>query len=271
MNRIVLMALLGWLATAYDWNALGENTAAARPPVAFRVTTTIYAGKDEAPAAKHLVLFHDSLVYDLPEIDDSVVTVYDPPRKRVILIDRATQVRTTIATDDLIRLTAQIRAAATDDRARTRLGLDAVVEPIVVDPKSGEAAPLVLDEETASIASDGFMTSYGSVRYEVLTQTPRQASVATQYGQFADWAMRLNVVRRIGLAPFGRMNLNDRITAAGQMPRETRLTIRGRLTSDHYRSTHELIEQLSEHDRRQISDVGGMLALYREVPLEEFP
>ncbi len=272
MNRFIsptVIAAMALLFTPHFVN--GEANVPAIQSTEFRVKTTLFAGKDEQPAAEHLILFSDSLVYDLPQINDNVVTVFDPGRGRVILLDRATQVKSTIATDDLVKLTAQLRTSADSPKKRKQLGLDAEVQPIIVDPKTDEAAPVALNESSEKIASDGYMTTFGDARYEVLTQTPRQSAIAKQYGQFADLALRLNVIRPLGLPPFPRMTLNDRVTASGQIPLETRLTIRRAIMSDRYRSTHDLVELLSESDRKVIKEVGGMLALYKEVPLDQFP
>ncbi len=272
MNRLIYHTIFATMAMLLAPSfAQGEANVPAIQSTAFRVKTTLFAGKDEEPAAEHLILFSDSLVYDLPQINDNVVTVFDPGRGRVVLLDRATQVKSTIATDDLVKLTAQLRTSADNAKKRKQLGLDAEIQPIIVDPKTGEAAPVELNESSEKIASDGYMTKFGEARYEVLTQTPRQPAVAVQYGQFADLALRLNVIRPLGLPPFPRMSLNDRVTASGQIPLETRLTIRRALTSDRYRSTHVLVELLSESDRRSINEIGGMLALYKEVPLDQFP
>jgi hypothetical protein len=258
MNRLIYITAFGAMTVLTAPNfVLGDTKDTVGPPTDFRITTTLFAGKDEKPAAEHLILFSGAVVYDLPQLHDNVVTVFDPLRGRVVLLDRGTQVKSTIGTEELVKLTAQLRASADTDKKRKQLGLDAEVQSISVDPKTGK--------------SDGFTTTFGDAIYEVLTQSPRQSSVAKQYGQFADVALRLNVVRPLGLPPFPRMTLNDRITSSGQVPRETTLTIRRGLISERYRSTHDLVELLSEADRKAINEVGGMLALYKEVPLDQFP
>ncbi len=276
MNRIPpLVVILAAFVVISEQRLVAETTiiglpVATEPSSNFRVTTTIYSGNDKEASAEHLILFSDSLVYDLPQLDDTIVSVFDPQRGRVILLNRATQVRTTISTDDLMKLTAQLRAAATDANKQERLGLSATTQPIVNVAQQDVGT---IDDSLASIGdslSDGYMIRYGDVQYEVLTQTPRTPSISRQYAQFADWALRLNVARRIGSAPFGRMTLNQQVAAVGKLPRITTLTIRRGLTSDRFRSTHEVIEQLSESDRKTITEVGGMLAIYREVSFAEF-
>ena len=67
------------------------------------------------------------------------------------------------------------------------------------------------------------------------------------------------------------MSLNQKVASAGELPKELELQVKRPLKTDRYRSTYELIEQTSEKDRKQITEVGSMLALYREVPLGAFP
>jgi hypothetical protein len=279
LARTIVLTFLSVLALPHAARGQTENSnlalASATGPVEnnvdFRVTTQIFTGKEESSSAKHLILFSGSLVYDIAKIDQEQITVYDLERNRVILLDPSTKVRSIVEFQELIKMTAQVRAQATEPREKERLGLAVKIMPIVIDPSSGKAEPIEISDDGAKIASDGFMTRYGDVQYEVLTQKPRSQTIAKRYAVFADTALRLNVARRIGSSPFGRMTLNDHIASMGQIPRETTLTIRRPLSQDRYRSTHELIEQLSESDRAKIYEIGGMSALYREVPLAEFP
>tara|TARA_R110002049_G_scaffold27321_2_gene94032 strand:+ start:113753 stop:114517 length:765 start_codon:yes stop_codon:yes gene_type:complete len=223
----------------------------ANPSDPFRVVTTIFSGRAQEPSAEHLVLFHDSLVYDFPRIHDGQITVYDLKRGRVILLDRATQVRSTVPTTKLMELTAQLRAQAITPQAKEQLGVDAEVDR---------------NDDLSQ-----YSIRYGSLEYETDTQTPSRASIATQYGQFADLASQLNIARALGMPPIGRMKMNRQIADDARLPQQTTLTISKFGSRKTFRSTHELIERISQEDRSQIDEVGNMLALYREVPLSEFP
>ena len=217
----------------------------------FRVLTTIMDDQTQEPLAKHLVLFHEELVYDLPQINDARVTVYDLKRDRVILLDRTTQVRTTIATEKLLELTAQLRAEAVKPKAKEQLGINAIVDR---------------DDQMTR-----YSIRYGSIQYDTTTQTPTRERIAKQYGRFADLASQLNIARAVGMPPIGRMTMNRQIAVDGRMPLETTLTIHRIGHRNTFRSTHELIERISHADRSRIDEVGGMLALYREVGLSDFP
>ncbi|TWU26188.1 hypothetical protein Pla52o_00400 [Novipirellula galeiformis] len=226
---------------------LGMSSIASAQTADFRITTEIYENWSSNPSAKHLILFAGNLTYDLAEIEGRYATVYDPDRKRVILLDRHAKTRTTIDTEDMIRITAQARAAAETREQQERLGILA----------------------TPELESDRYRISYGDARYETTVQTPADIAMAIRYGQFVDLASRLNLVHRRGLPPFARMTLSQRVASDGKIPKETTLTIRRGVKVDRFRSQHELIASLSQQDKKRIEEIGGMLALYSEVPLSE--
>ncbi|TWU44873.1 hypothetical protein Q31b_00430 [Novipirellula aureliae] len=243
------------LAVTFSGTIVG--TFAAMPPAEaqtsghthFRVETKIFEGKQAKPAAHHLILFDSGLVYDVPVIDDRFVTIYDSPRSRVILIDRVAKTRTTLTIDDLVRVTAQAKSAAETRSQQERLGILATPE---------------FDAETNT-----YRISFEDTAYETVVDDSVALDSAIAYGQFADLASRLNLVRRIGLPPFARMSLNQRIAADGKMPKETTLSIRRGIATDRFHAKHEVIKQLSQKDLKQIEEIGSMLALYREVPLDQ--
>jgi hypothetical protein len=214
MNRVTLRVVF-WAAIAMTL-ASGSGVDAAT----FRMTTKIYQGTSLDAVAEHEILFDEGLTYDLPQIDARFVTVYDPAQKRVTLLDRQTQQQTTIGIDDLVKVTAQARAAANGLQQQARLGLRAAVGP--------------------SNRVIGYTIRFGNVEYHTTAQRPANGTIAKDYGRFADLASRLNLVRRLGPPPFGRMTLNQYMVAKGELPLETTLTLRHGETTSEYRSTHQL-------------------------------
>jgi len=217
----------------------------------FRVVTKIFTGKAKEAVAEHLILFHEGLVYDVPQLDGTEVTVYDMKRGRVILLDRASQVRATTTHDELLKLTAELNAQATDAKTRERLGIDATVN---------------LNDDLSQ-----YSIRYGGFSYSTTTQVPSLRTTAIRYGQFADLASQVSIARAVGMPPLGRMRLNRKIAEDGRLAQQTILTINQFGNSKTFRSTHELVETISHHDRKLINEVGNMLALYREVKLRDFP
>ena len=216
----------------------------------FRLVTKIFVEPELDPASEHLILFDEGLVYDLPQVATRFVTVYDPARKQVTLLDREDQVQTTVSTDDLVKVTAQARAAAMTPAQREQLGIEARV---------------ALSQRVV-----GYTIQFANMEYHTTTQKPNDPQMAADYAIFADLASRLNLIRRIGPPPFGRMTLNQRIAAEKSVPLETTLTLRRGDEKENYRSTHEMAD-LNLNDLEKIKETQGMLLLYRHVPLDDFP
>jgi hypothetical protein len=219
----------------------------------FRVTTRIFEGAALDAAAEHVILFNAGLVYDFPQIDTRYVTVYDPAQNRVTLLDRQTQVQTTLSVDSLIQVTAQARSAAKTPAQREHLGLQAKVE--------------------RSSRVNGYAVRFGNLEYHVTTQRPGDPSVAADFARFADLASRLNIVRRLGPPPFGRMTLNQHIASNAELPLETTLTLHRGEEAQEFRSTHllEEIGSIADEDRKLIEEARGMMAVYRQVDMRDFP
>jgi len=92
----------------------------------FRVTTKVYSGKNTEAASEHVILFQEGLTYDFPQISTRFVTIFDSGKKRVTIMDRETQVQATVSEEDLIKVTAQARAAASTAEKKKQLGINAL-------------------------------------------------------------------------------------------------------------------------------------------------
>jgi hypothetical protein len=216
----------------------------------FRVETDLYEGNETTPQSQHLILFDAGVVYDLPVQHGSVVTVFDIPRNRVVLIHKATRVRTSISTDTLIQMAAQLRAAASDGGSKD-LGLNAEINP--------------------GVKPDSYVVEFGANRYEVTTQLVNDPAVAAEFASFTAWASRLNMARHVGAPPFARIALADQLASANRLPKQLTLDVRRALTKERFRSENLFVERLCDLDRKKISEVGGMMATYPEVDFSEFP
>ncbi len=243
--RFVLLVKIAVLFAASSLG--GEHPR--QPYPSFRVETDLYEGDATAPQSQHLILFDAGAVYDLPVGQGSVITVFDVPRNRIVLIHKVSRVRTSISTDTLIQMTAQLRAAAAGQA--TALGLNAKVIP----------GPL----------PDSYVVEFGSNRYEATGQPVTDAAIAAEFASFTAWASRLNIARHVGSPPFARITLADHLAAEKLLPRELKLDIKIGLKSRKYRSENLVVERLSDLDRKKINDVGGMIATFTEVEFAEFP
>lgn len=249
-NLIIVNQSCASLLITVLFMPLLENSLATANDQIFCVTTKIFVGEENDPVSEHQILFDQGLVYDVPLINRRFITIFDPAQKRVTLLDRETQVQTSISTDDLIKITAQARAAVVSDEQKKKLGMDAEVEK--------------LDQDTA------YAIKFANLEYRTTTQRPESSKIAAEYAIFVDLASRLNLVRRLGPPPFGRMSLHQKIAANGELPLELTLTITGTKQIEKYRSTHS-VGEVADSERETINEVRGYVALYRQVDLKAFP
>lgn len=229
---------------------LGGPISVSRAEQVFCVTTKIFAGDQRDPASEHQILFDQGLVYDVPVVNPRFITVFDPAQKRVTLLDRDTQVQTSVSTDDLVKITAQARASVKDDEQKKKLGMEATVQ--------------------TSDQRAGYSIKFANLEYHATTQKPDDPKIASDYAVFVDLASRLNLVRRLGPPPFGRMTLHQELASRGELPLELTLTIAGSKQTEQYRATHA-VGELADSEREVIQEVRGFLALYRQVDLKTFP
>ena len=256
VNLIILAGAVSMLTA----NSLTADDGTQPNPPSFRIEIRFYEAESTAadpsvPLSAHRILFHRGVVYDLPQSPrDRVrfVTVVDPNRSRVMLLDRQSQVRATVPTDHLVELTAKVRSATEDAEKRDALGLNANV---AVDAPNRR-----------------YSIGFGRVTYRTDTRRPTDPAVALAFGSFSDWAGRLNIARPSDAPPpFARMTLSRTLVAAGLIPDTMTVTIRNDPVDLRFTVTHELTERLEDDDLKQIREVEGMMVAYRDIPFESFP
>lgn len=223
--------------------------SAVRP--SFRVETEIFEGTEPKPQSQHLMLFDSGVVYALPVGVGTTITVFDPTRERVVLLHKLQKVKTSISTESLIRISAQIHAAALESEAGESLGLDAKV--------------------TVTETPDSYAIAFSDTTYTATTQKASNPSFAKQYSDFTVWACRLNLARQIGSPPFARITLAEYLSGEGLLPQQIKLEVRRGLKTRIFRAEHLFVGRLSDQDRQKISEVTAMIADYQEIDLGEFP
>ncbi|MGB7347319.1 MAG: hypothetical protein WBD20_24065 [Pirellulaceae bacterium] len=231
------------------------NAHPAAANESFVVTTSVSEAGNNEPIAKHRIVFDGGVAYDFDEQDDAVLTVFDTNRNRIVLLNRTAKVRCFVNTDDLTKMAAVLQLNADTPAKKERLGMSANVQ---------------VDESQAYSIRFGNAQD-GSMQYTSTTQTPPVKTAAFQFGQFANWASRLNMAQRLSLPPFARIKLNERIAAAGQMPDQLELEINRHGQTSRYKSKHILDNKLTDEDRKRINEASGMIALFTDTPLKDFP
>lgn len=217
----------------------------------FRVETDIFEGTEPKPQSQHLMLFDSGVVYDLPAGVGTTITVFDPSRERVVLLHKLQKVKTSISTESLIRISAQIHAAALESNAGDSLGLEAKVK--------------------VTESPDTYAIAFSDTTYTATTQKANNPSFAKQYSDFTVWACRLNLARQIGSPPFARITLAEYLSGEGLLPQQIKLEVRRGLKTRIFRAEHLFVGRLSDQDRQKISEVTAMIADYQEVDLGDFP
>jgi hypothetical protein len=216
----------------------------------FVVTTVNHQAGVEAPVATHRIVFDEGVVYDFDELDDNSITVFDTKRNRIVLLNRELKSRAIVSMDQLTKFAAEMRASATTPERKEKFGISAEVQ---LDP------------------GDKYRIAYGGIQYTSTSQPAKTESVAKQFGQFADWACRLNMKRRLGIPPFVRMSLNAALASRNQLPLELAVSFKQQNEMLRLSSLHTVSPQLSKRDHQRIDEVSGMIALFKEIQLKELP
>jgi len=213
----------------------------------FAVDTNIYSGDQAEPTSGHRILFLDGSAYHFTAAG-LPLAVYDSKAAQVTLLDRRAEVQTVVHLDDLLRITAEAKSSVEEPAEQRRLGI---------------AADVVADQNT-------YQVEFGGISYRAETEPPDDPAVASDYGRFADLALRMNILRPAGPPPFARLKLNRQLVAQGEIPVASTMTIENGDQQASFRSTNRFGD-LNESDRQRIERTETMLREFRQVPLDEFP
>jgi hypothetical protein len=220
----------------------------------FRVESEVFFGKAREPVFENLSIFSDGMIYDFLLSDSPEVTVFDPVRGRVILLDPTKKRKTTLTTEQILDFTARLK---THIRQKDNPDLFAPTFDEEFDEGSGWLT-----------LSSRFLT------YRVKTSKPKLDSAAQQYRQFADWYSRLNATRLGNPPPFARIKVNEAVAVRGLVPEEIEreITISGGLKKTKHvaRSRHIINWRLSKTDRDRIAEVNKNLATFESVSYQQF-
>lgn len=212
----------------------------------FRIETDVFVGDQERASMTTLTLFQGNTVYDFLGADGDEITVFDSKRGRFVLLDCQRQVRTSITLEQLIRFAANLKASA-----------------------EGSSRELVDIDLKLSSPQDGTYVLDGKrVRYRVVSVRPPNPAMVQRYRAFADAYARLNATQVGNLPPFARLKLNELLSRKGVIPQSIERTVRktSPLKQDHFARTQHLLNwQLTNTDRKRISQAGDFMATYREV------
>jgi hypothetical protein len=249
-RETLAMRRIHWLV----WTMLVVTLATTgRANDGFRCETDVFVAGEKEPVQQSLTVFTGTLAYDFLLGQSQEITVYDVKRGSIDLLDKKRQLRTTIPTDELLRITALYKTR----KAESDL-FKFCTEPAF--EKTFAKNILTLDSSQFT--------------YRVTCAAPGHTGAERQYCEFADWSAQLNAIRPGNLPPFPRMELDKCLAAEGMLPEEIERTITTRhLTgrrSETVRSRPHFNWTLSVRDRELIEEVGDHLIKYKSVSVDEY-
>ncbi len=234
--------------------SLGSWTARAED---FRVESSIYVGEATEPVSRSLTIFRAGVTYD-HLLADHEITVFDPARRRFVLLDTKREIRADIKMEEIARFCEALRRrvlASKDEFLR-------FTAAPTLDVSFND------DEGTLTLADPLLKyTAWGEV-------APRDRDWGA-YQQFMDWYARLNAFTRPGtIPPFPRLELNAALREHNFIPTEVELNIPAQqwlggedLT---VRSRHILRWRLLDVDKQVLNRTHECLGTFRQVEYTEF-
>lgn len=217
---------------------------------AFRVDTDVYAEGTKEPVKQTLTLFKEGVYYDFAIDETQAVTVIDPLHGRIILLSPQKQKKTILKTEQVNSYLAQAREQITGTELAAMLTAAGQVH---FDPQQNK---LRVGDDT--------------LYYEATLQTPKDASMAQQYADFADWSARLNAILPPKFPPYLRLALNRQIAERGFLPEAIYRVAQHKNTTNTLRAQLIANGRLSTEDTSKLQKVGELLQTCDEVTIEEF-
>lgn len=219
----------------------------------FRCDSEVFIEGDKKPIQASLTIFAYPMVYDFLQATNEEVTVYDFNRGQITLLNPHKKQRVSIATDDLLRVSAAYKTM----KPETDL-FAFCMQP-------------AFDEE---FTNDLLTLTSKNLVYKTRCMTPKTAGADKIYREFADWSCRLNAMRPGNLPPFARLEMNKSLAARDVLParieRTTTLTHGLRTKQETIYSEHLFNWTLSLEDRRRIERAGAYMSEFTPVSVESY-
>lgn len=220
----------------------------------FRVETEIMVGEKSEPVVEYLTLFTERVVYDFRVTKPEEVTIFDPDRGRIVLLDPVRKWKSTLTHEEILKFTASLKS---------HLDSSNPVFYAAAHPEFGEATE----------DGDWVVMQNKYITYRVKGDKPKTTSIVRRYRDFADWSARLNSMRPGNLPPFARIDANQSIAEKGIIPHEVERIVNPNKLGQKklvVKSRHLTSNILSGTDHKRIEMVGDALTSYEEVPFTQF-
>ena len=242
---LTIVALLVGVSCGSRGNAQDNATGS----LSFRIDTDLYENTSKPPTSSSLTLFDRGVFYSTDGQENGMVTVIDPGRSRILLLDRKRMKKTELSTSDVEDRIARLREEMTPQQVK----LFASTQGPVRDEQSGEIV----------VANDSF-------EYRCTVQEATSPEIAIAYADFADWSARLNAITGPRRPPYLRLELNAAVLADNKIPKEIRWSVQHRGKSSVVTARLLFNGRLSTTDETKIAKIGAMIVQFSSEPLEQF-
>jgi hypothetical protein len=243
--RAVVTSLALWCSLVLAGTALrGED---------FRIDTEVFIGDDKDPVVETLTIFSRGRIYDFLLTKPEEITLFEPGRGILTMLDVKRQVKATIDTQELLDATLSLQTAALQSSNST---FRAAAKP--------EFALKAEAFEENGHNYNRLVFNGSPIAYTVVGEKPRHPEAVQEFKYFADWYARLNAVRPDAgnLPPGARLEVNKAIAEKGLLPIRVERVMFGTLggKKSEVRSEHLVNWTLSNDDRARIDQTGNYLA-----------
>jgi hypothetical protein len=245
-ERLGIWGAILLISAAAAHSAVADDTTTIQQ-VGFRVETDVFFGDQKAPEQQTKTLFSGGVAYDISFNDPNQITMIDPQRDRIILMDKARKIQTRI---DLKQLHEFIDAARKQAQA-SQLGA------------------YIDSDDKVEVADDGIGVGDGVLHYHATLQQPRDGQMAMQYAKVADALAMLNGWRS-GVPPFARLRLNQAVAEQKSLPEEITRTSGTEKQANIVRCWLHTNWRLSRDDEEQIAEIGKLLVTLETVSVSDF-
>jgi hypothetical protein len=216
----------------------------------FRIETDVFVDGEKEPVNETLTIFTNGVVYDFLLTGVQEITLFDPARNRLVLMDTQRKIQTVLTMDSILEFMAQMKVHLGERK-------------------------FLLPESTEVTDEDGWLKlANDRIVYRAQCIEPPHQAMALEYQEFADWYARLNAVRPHNMPPFLRIRLNSEMAKQGLLPKTIERTVHHKkIFQDErliVRSQHLANWRLSNTDRKMIDRAGQYLSSFPIVSFREY-
>ncbi len=225
----------------------------------FRIESQVYTSESNLPVSQNTTLFSQGLVYDFQLSNDAQpkpleIVIFDTRSRTIVLLDTQRKIRIEIPDLQLLKIVDGVRRETAQDQRSSFLVDDSFDEDI-------------------DWSTNWVTLSSPQIEYRYRGSQPKDVSIISQYNNFLDHFTMLIASDPTKIPPFARMKLNQSIKRLGWIPTEVQISVKqNSLFRQAFsaKSTHVVINQLSDNDRSRIAMAKQNWIQFEPVQLEEY-